>query len=179
MIRPFNYANRVLQIEKLDVDLEQEAHIILAKSALKSGNQMVAEREFLWVEDRAANVFRAEAKYYLAELRFKAENYEESQKRIFDLLRNMPSYQYWGNKALILLARNYWELGDPYQANFTLDQILQRSNNEEILAEARRWKEAIARAREQKNEEKQHMGTDTLQIDMLNDMNEREKEEVR
>lgn len=172
-----DYANRVLRIEKLDVDLEQEAHIILAKSALKSGDRVVAQREFLWVEDKAANVFRAEAKYYLAELEFDAGHYEESQKRIFDLLQNMPSYQYWGNKALILLARNYWKLEDLYQANFTLDQILQRSNNEEILAEARRWKEAIARSEERKVEEKQRIEIDTLQIEMPEEMDEQENEE--
>ncbi len=171
------YANRVLRMDKLDVDLEQEAHIILAKSAMKSGDREVAQREFLWVEDKAANVFRAEAKYYLAELEFDAGNYEESQKRIFDLLQNMPSYQFWGNKALILLARNYWKLDDLYQANFTLDQILQRSNNDEILAEAQRWKEAIVRAQERQIEEKQRIVIDTLQIEMPDDMEEQENEE--
>lgn len=171
------YAQRVLRMEKLDVDLEQEAHIILAKSAMKSGDRAVAQREFLWVEDKAANVFRAEAKYYLAELEFDAGNYEESQKRIFDLLQNMPSYQFWGNKALILLARNYWKLDDLYQANFTLDQIIQRSNNNEILAEAQRWKDAIARAEEREQEGKQRIEIDTLQIDMPDDMDEQENEE--
>lgn len=171
------YANKVLKMDKLDVDLEQEAHIILAKSAIKSGDRAVARREFLWVEDKAANVFRAEAKYYLAELEFDEGRYEESQKRIFDLLQNMPGYQFWGNKALILLARNYWKLDDLYQANFTLDQILQRSNNPEILAEAERWKEAIARSEEQRMNEKKKVVVDTLQIEMPDELEEQENEE--
>lgn len=166
------YANKVLRFEKLAVDLEQEAHIILAKSAWKEGDRMVAEREFKWVEDKAANVFRAEAKYYLALIQFEQDNFEESQKKVFDLLQNMPSYNYWGNRALILLARNYWKLDDLYQANYTLDQILKRSNNEEVLAEAQRWKDAIARSEEQKNTEREVIEIDTLQIQMPEELNE-------
>ncbi len=171
------FANKVLRFDKLAVDLEQEAHIILAKSAWKEGDQRTAQREFEWVEDKAANVFRAEAKYFLALIEYEKEAYEESQKRIFDLLQNMPSYNYWGNRALILLARNYWKLDDLYQANYTLDQILKRSNNDEILAEAQKWKDELTRSEEKKSSERELIEIDTLQIEMPEELNENDIDE--
>ena len=102
---------------------------------------------------------------------------EESQKRIFDLLQNMPSYNYWGNRALILLARNYWKLDDLYQANYTLDQILKRSNNDEILAEAQKWKDELTRSEEKKSSERELIEIDTLQIEMPEELNENDIDE--
>jgi len=113
----------------------------------------------------------------LALIEYEKEAYEESQKRIFDLLQNMPSYNYWGNRALILLARNYWKLDDLYQANYTLDQILKRSNNDEILAEAQKWKDELTRSEEKKSSERELIEIDTLQIEMPEELNENDIDE--
>ena len=50
--------------------------------------------------------------------------YKTSTKTCFDLINNMPSYDYWVAKAFILLADNYVALKDNLQAKSTLLSII-------------------------------------------------------
>jgi tetratricopeptide (TPR) repeat protein len=152
--KALEYANRVKVMEKADTDLIEEARIIIARSAFEQNDPNQAFNEFQWVEQNSKNIFKAEAKYYIALIYFNRGEYENSQKKIFDLLQNLPSYKSWGNKALLLLARNYWALDDIYQANYTLDQIIARVDDPELVQEARKMKEDIVKMQENKEAER-------------------------
>ena len=152
--KALEYANRVKVMEKADADLIEEARIIIARSAYEQGNTNQAMEEFQWVEQNSKNIFKAEAKYYIALIFFYNGEYENSQKKIFDLLQNLPSYKSWGNKALLLLAKNYWALEDFYQANYTLEQIIARVDDPEVVQEARIMKEEIQKMQAEKEAER-------------------------
>ena len=51
-------------------------------------------------------------------------NYEESEKQVFDLINQVPSYDYWIAKGFILLADNYLKVNNYFQAKQTLQSII-------------------------------------------------------
>jgi len=159
------YADLVRGSDKVEKEVVEEARIIIAKSAFEEKDVTRAKTELQWVEKNAKNVFKAEAKYYLALMAFEEGKYEDSQAKIFELLKELPSYKYWGNRALILLAKNYWKLEDVFQATYTLEQVIQRVENPEVKEEA----EALLLQIEAYQLEQETLNeTDTIQLDSVN-----------
>lgn len=83
--------------------------------AVKAFNNVVAKTK---------TVAAAEAKYNLALVQYAKRDYKTSQKTCFDLINNMPSYDYWVAKSFILLSDNYLALKDKLQAKSTLLSII-------------------------------------------------------
>ena len=127
------YAEDVLNEVKASSTEKEEAHIILARSYWETQNSNEAYEEYLWLEKYGNGNYKAESMYHLAQIYYEKGHYEESQTKIFDLVKNMPSYKYWGNRGLVLLALNYWKLEDYYQAYYTLDQVIDRVSDEEVV----------------------------------------------
>ena len=67
----------------------------------------------------------AESKYLLAVIEFKQTNYKESQKLIFEIQKQNPSYDYWIAKGFILLGDNYLAQRDTFQAKETYKSIVE------------------------------------------------------
>src|SRR5690606_19864596 len=67
----------------------------------------------------------AEAKYMLGKIQYDQKAFETAQETAFDLIKNMPSHDYWVAKSFILLADTYVALKDEFQAKSTLESILE------------------------------------------------------
>ncbi len=76
------------------------------------------------VVSKTKTVAAAEAKYNIALIQYEQKDYKTSTKTCFDLINNMPSYDYWVAKAFILLADNYVALKDNLQAKSTLLSLI-------------------------------------------------------
>ena len=66
-------------------------------------------------------------------------NYKASQNKCFDVINQVPSYDYWIGKSFLLLADNYIALKDTFQAKHTLQSLIDNfesdpSDAEEIKA---------------------------------------------
>ena len=72
----------------------------------------------------------AESKYYLAMIEFRLSNYKESQKLIFEIQNQVPSYDYWIAKGFILLGDNYLAQRDTFQAKETYKSIVDNYQKE-------------------------------------------------
>jgi len=134
--RALEYSQKVLTLQEQTSSLVAEAWMIQGRSALALGRDSVAMDAFVWVESNAENAYRAEAKYRLARWLSNGGDYQGSTAKVFDLIQNHPSYVSWGQRALIILARNYWKTGDYFQANYTLERLLEQASDVEIRAEA-------------------------------------------
>ncbi|MBS1503841.1 MAG: hypothetical protein JST32_17360, partial [Bacteroidetes bacterium] len=66
----------------------------------------------------------AEAKYNLANIEYLKGHYKTSQKTCFDLVKELPNYDYWVAKTFILLADDYKALKDNFQAKATLQSVI-------------------------------------------------------
>jgi len=83
-------------------------------------------------------VAAAEAKYNLANIDYLKHRYKTSQKACFELVKDMPNYDYWVAKTYILLADDYTGLKDAFQAKATLQSIIDNyKGDDDILPTAK------------------------------------------
>jgi len=125
-------ARKLLGKEKLPEELIAESHLTIAKSALAVDSVNLGVSELKEVGKITKSEMAAEAKYLLAEHYFNIANYEESQKIAFDLINQIPSYDYWVAKAFILLADNYLKTGNVHQAKYTLKSIIDNYKGDDL-----------------------------------------------
>jgi hypothetical protein len=68
------------------------------------------------------------------------------------LARDYASYKLWGGKGLILMARNFYQLKDAYQATYILESVVANFGQyPELVAEARLELETIKAKEAERN----------------------------
>lgn len=130
-------ANKIITLPKLSNELLVEAHITIARSAVQKVDYETATKEFQLVLGLTQNEKAAEAKYSIAEIQYLKGQFKESQKTIFEVINQKPSYGFWVGKSFLLLSDVYIALGDRYNAKYTLKTYIDKSTNAELVAEAK------------------------------------------
>ena len=136
-------AQLVLNSGRVDERLILELNTFVARAAFLDSNRDLAAEKYLIVESASQGDLKAEAMYHLAYLAFYEGEYERSKQIIFEQSRLLPLYKKWLGKSFILLAKNYWEEEDVFQATHTLEQLILNIDDEEVLKEARTLKAEI------------------------------------
>ncbi|MCF6296968.1 MAG: tetratricopeptide repeat protein [Flavobacteriaceae bacterium] len=132
------YAEIVLQKNKLESKIKSDAQIIIARSAFETNDFYKAQDAFKIVEESAIGELKAEAIYYDAYFKNKDGNYKLSNVATQKLASDFSSYEYWAGKGLIIMAKNFYELKDAYQATYILESVINKfSNYSDIVGEAR------------------------------------------
>ncbi|MBU0488275.1 MAG: hypothetical protein KKA07_13335, partial [Bacteroidetes bacterium] len=85
---------------------------------------VLAKEHFQKISNSVKSEAGAEARYEVAMIYFRQGLYKETEKIIFELINQIPSYDYWVAKGFILLSDNYLALGDVFQAKHTLRSII-------------------------------------------------------
>ncbi|WOC40808.1 tetratricopeptide repeat protein [Polaribacter sp. HL-MS24] len=131
------YAKKILLREKLDTLLENDAKVIIARSAFHTNDPTTAEAFYTEVEKNATGELKAESLYFNAFFKNKKAAYESSNEIVQKLIANYSSYKYWGVKSYVLMAKNYYGLQDVYQATYVLENVIQNFKEfEDIVKEA-------------------------------------------
>jgi TolA-binding protein len=130
-------AKAVIETDKVAENTLQEAWLTHGKAALQLNQMDEAAGSFERVRAFPKNQMAAEAMYNLALIAFRKGDYEGSEKMIFDFVNDITAYDYWLAKTFLLLADNYMETGNAFQARHTLQSILDNYKGEEILEQAR------------------------------------------
>ena len=131
------YADKVLANPEADKQARTDAQLIVARSAIKSGNEAKAKAAYAEVQKTATGELAAEALYYDAYFKNKSNNYEASNAAVQILAKDFSGYKKWGAKGLVLMAKNFYELGDAYQATYVLDNVIKNfSKYPEVVQEA-------------------------------------------
>ena len=167
-------AKKVLNSPVIDKDLANESHLVAGRCYMMEENFSEAKTELLIVAKRTNSEMTAESKYLLAMIEFSQTSYKESQKLIFEIQKQNPSYDYWIAKGFILLGDNYLAQLDTFQAKETYKSILenfeqQPSYPDNLKEIARQKLSSIVIAEENQNDinKKQIQGTmpqDSLEI---------------
>jgi tetratricopeptide (TPR) repeat protein len=139
-------AKKVIAMEKASNEIIQEAHLLIAKSFAAVGNDSLAMDEFKATVKLAKNELGAEAKYNIALLYYKKGDYANSESTIDEIIKQVPSYDYWIAKSFILWADNYVALKDNFQAKATLQSIIDNADNADLIKEAKEKLDAINKA---------------------------------
>ena len=118
------YAQQVLQNPETDKAVRNDAQVIIARVAIQSGNEGKARNAYAEIRKNATGELAAEALYYDAYFKNKDGNYEASNQAIQKLTKEYSGYKEYGVKGLLLMAKNFDQLGDAYQATYILENII-------------------------------------------------------
>ncbi|NRD20756.1 tetratricopeptide repeat protein [Winogradskyella eckloniae] len=119
-----NYAENVLGNSNLDTKVTSDAKLIIARSAIKTGNETKAKTAYAEVEKIATGSVAAEALYYNGYFKNKAGEYEASNTVIQRLAKDYGSYKLFSAKGLVVMAKNFYALGDAFQATYILESVI-------------------------------------------------------
>ncbi len=137
-------ADAVIANNKNSAAVIETAKVIKARSLMNSGKDKDAQNAYTLLEKSSNTEVAAEALYAKAFYQNKGKAFKSSNETIFKLANNFASEDYWGAKALVLMAKNYIGLKDNYQASYTCDQIITNyADFPEIVAEAKEVKKQI------------------------------------
>ncbi|TAF47672.1 MAG: outer membrane protein assembly factor BamD [Sphingobacteriales bacterium] len=132
------YVDLVKNYEKASDEDRSKALLYAGKAYLLKSDTTIALQQFNAVVKATKTVTAAQAKYAIAEIEYQKREYKQSQKTCFDLINNMPNYDYWVSKSFLLLADNYAALKDTIQAIATLKSIIDNyEGKDEILDTAK------------------------------------------
>lgn len=138
------YANAVIANSKNSAATLEQAKVIKARSLMQQGKDKDAQTAYTALEKSSNTEVAAEALYAKAFYQNKAKAFKSSNETIFKLANNYASEEYWGAKALVVMAKNYLALKDNYQASYTVDEIINNYGDfPEIVAEAKEVKAQI------------------------------------
>jgi TolA-binding protein len=137
------YAEKVLDNPKAEADVASDAQIVVARSAMETGDEAKAKAGYEKLMT-AQGELGAEALYYDAYFKNKEGKFEDSNVVVQQLAKNFSDYKYIGAKGLLLMAANFYALKDSYQATFILETIIKNfSDFSDIVAKAQTDLEAI------------------------------------
>ncbi|MDO5970931.1 tetratricopeptide repeat protein [Flavivirga aquimarina] len=132
------YAEKVLGSSKIDNKIKSDAHIIIARSAIKTGDEEKAKTAYGKVEKVATGETAAEALYYNAYFKNKEGKHEASNKSVQKLAKDFSGYKYYSAKGLVLMAKNFYALNDAFQATYILESVIENfAEFNDVVSEAK------------------------------------------
>lgn len=132
------YAEKVLSNSKIDNAIKSDAQVVIARSAMKTGNEDKAEKAYAEVAKIATGLMAAEALYHDAYFKNKKAQYESSNASVQKLAKDYSGYKLYGAKGLVLMAKNFYELKDAYQASYILESVIKNfAEFPEVVDEAK------------------------------------------
>lgn len=132
------YAEKVLKNSKIDNKIKSDAHIIIARSAIKTGDEAKAKAAFAKVEKVATGEAAAEALYYNAYFKNKEGKHTASNKVVQQLAKDFSGYKYYSAKGLVLMAKNFYALDDAFQATYILESVIENfAEFDDVVNEAK------------------------------------------
>jgi len=149
----------VLKLHEIDPLIRTNANMIIAKVLLERGSDSLAYNRFMVVADSTKGEASAEARYMMAEIKYKAGDYAKSESLIYDVIEQEPSYEYWVVKAFILSGDIFIKTDNLHQARATLNSIVEGVDDypelvkeaKERLAEIDKIEEAAKKKEKQKD----------------------------
>ncbi|GGG06248.1 hypothetical protein GCM10011344_03400 [Dokdonia pacifica] len=131
------YAEKVLTNAKIDNAVKSDAQVIIARSSIKTGDEDRAKTAYATVQGIATGALAAEALYYDAYFKHKANDFKGSNTTVQELARDYSGYKEFGAKGLVLMAKNFYALEDAYQATYILESVITNfSEYSDIVKEA-------------------------------------------
>lgn len=157
---------KLIKLEGITTETKAEAEFTIGYSAMKLEDWTLAIEKFLKTSKLTSSEMGAEAKYLSAVIWFDLKKYKEAEKLVFEIINQVPSYDYWIAKSFILLADLYSIQGDNFQARQTLQSIIDNYEGEELVNIA---KERASKIDEFEKLKQSIKPPEVLEIDLLNE----------
>jgi tetratricopeptide (TPR) repeat protein len=153
-----SYARTIIDKGAVNASAHNKASLYLGKNALAKGDYETAQDEFLNTVNAAQDEFGAEAKYSIAQILYQQKQYKQSYETLVTLTNDFSAYDEWVGKAFLLMADNFVAMNNVYQAQITLESLVESFPLENIKEQAKTKLKEI----EKINAEKQKTQSDTI-----------------
>jgi hypothetical protein len=122
--------------DKSTAEAQKEGQIIVARAAIKTGDEAKAQAAYAKMSG-AKGELGAEVLYYDAYFKNKEGKWEESNKAIQKLAKDFSGYKYYGAKGLVVMANNFYQLNDTFQATYVLETVIKNfTSYPDVISEA-------------------------------------------
>ena len=146
-------SNNVLNLSDLENSIKWDALTIKARSSLFLKDSVGASNIYFILEKSPDELVVAEALYFRANRLNKERKYDLSNDVISQISISTNQSSVWNAKSLLLLAKNYYLLNDPFQAIFVLDSLIENFKTyDQIVSEAQLLKTKFEELLKNKNQ---------------------------
>ncbi len=126
-------ADTVILTPKINTEVHAEAWFLKAKAFLQKQQNDSALVGFTKVTEMTKSEMEAEAKYNIANIQYSKGDFLSSEKTVFDLVNQEPSYPQWMAKGLVVLADDYVSVKDNFQAKHTLNTVIENASDTAVV----------------------------------------------
>lgn len=146
------YAQKSLNHPKADNRVKNDASIMMARSYFRTNQMAQAKEWYQTVTKNASGELAAEALYYDAYFKHIEKKYDSSNTAVQKLAKDYAGFLYWGAKGMIIMAKNYYALGDSFQATHILNAISENfTQYPDVVQEAKQELEKIKSEESKRN----------------------------
>ncbi|MEQ9298102.1 MAG: tetratricopeptide repeat protein [Cyclobacteriaceae bacterium] len=131
------YANELIAQKQTAFGTQSKAYLYLGKSAQATQQYEDAIDHYLNVLNLAKDENGAEAQYNMAEIQYQQGEYRQSLQSLYNLNTSFASYEEWLGKSFLLITDNFIALDELFQAEATLNSVIEKSPLESIKTQAR------------------------------------------
>jgi TolA-binding protein len=108
-----------------------------AKISYRQANYEIALPALQNLATTASDESGAEAHYLVGDILYKQKNYKKSLETLFDLNKRFAQYEKWRGRGFLLIADNYLAQGETFQAKATLQSLIDKSPDAEVVNQAK------------------------------------------
>jgi tetratricopeptide (TPR) repeat protein len=119
------FSKLVLENKDINSTIRLEAEYASAFSNYNLKRYAAAKPSLEWLVKNTTTKVGAEAKYLLAEMYFQLKEVEKTDAELKGLLKMKPQYDFWVAKGLILQAKILIQKDDLFQAEVTLNSVIE------------------------------------------------------
>lgn len=151
-------ARQLIKAEKVPPEQIDEGYMTMGKAAMSLDSTSLARAAFDQLTKSLDNETSVEAQYLTAKIEYQYNNLDKAESLLFEIINNVPSYDFWIARSFILIADIYHKRENIVQAKATLQSIIDNyevdplSTRPNLVEVAREKLEDIVR--EDKEEEK-------------------------
>ncbi|MGB3851740.1 MAG: tetratricopeptide repeat protein [Tunicatimonas sp.] len=132
------YAELIIERGNVSASAVNQALLYQGKAAYEQGNTEAARRLLTRTVEAAKDENGAEAQYLLARMLYDEGKHNESIEALYELNKNFSIYEDWLGQSFLLVADNYVALDETFQAEATLNSVIENSPVTEVVDEAKR-----------------------------------------
>ena len=137
------YSSQINSFDKISFNNRNKINLLSAKSFLDSGDITKGIDKLLTTINLVNDESAAEANYLLAKVFYSQSQKNQALETLYALNENFSNYDYWVGKSYLLIADIFISMNEGFQANATLESLIDNTDIDEIRIKALELKNNI------------------------------------
>lgn len=137
------YSSQINSFDKISFNNRNKINLLSAKSFLDSGDITKGIDKLLTTINLVNDESAAEANYLLAKVFYNQSQKNQALETLYALNENFSNYDYWVGKSYLLIADIFISMNEGFQANATLESLIDNTEIDEIRIKALELKNNI------------------------------------